>query len=251
MAYSRITISNGDAIEASWGNKIEENLERLGTYMGVVASEASLPAIGDAAEGDWYWCKAERTARMKIGSFFIAVNVSSESSAAAPSNPVKGNLWYDSTNDILKVYNGASWNQVGEDTYLKLSGGTLTGDINFADKIAQRSEIKDYSETVKNHGTTSGTVTLNIEDGNIHKIVAGGNITFSIANPPASGKAGSLTIYLTQGSTARTISWPSSVKWSDGDVPDLSRNYMDYLISLMTFDGGTTWLGMLSGRDFS
>lgn len=34
-------------------------------------------------------------------------------SATAPSNPVEWQLWYDTTNDILKTYDGTNWNEVG------------------------------------------------------------------------------------------------------------------------------------------
>lgn len=31
----------------------------------------------------------------------------------APSNPVEWQLWYDTTNDVLKTYDGTNWNEVG------------------------------------------------------------------------------------------------------------------------------------------
>ena len=35
--------------------------------------------------------------------------------ASAPSNPVEWNLWYDTTNDVLKSYDWTNWNEVGSD----------------------------------------------------------------------------------------------------------------------------------------
>lgn len=34
-------------------------------------------------------------------------------SATAPSNPALWDLWYDTTNDVMKVYDGSQWNSIG------------------------------------------------------------------------------------------------------------------------------------------
>lgn len=36
-------------------------------------------------------------------------------SSTAPANPTEWMLWYDSTNDVLKVYDGSAWQEVGSD----------------------------------------------------------------------------------------------------------------------------------------
>ncbi len=170
-------------------------------------------------------------------------------SSTAPSSPSEGQLWYDTSNDKLKSYDGSAWQEVGGG--LPLSGGTMQGDINFADYLAQRPEIKDYAETVYAHGTTGGAKTINLENGNIQTITLNANTTFTFSNPPASGKAGSLTIILSQGATTRTVTWPASVDWHDGAVPDLSTVSRDYVLTFLTVDGGTTWRGWLAGSAFS
>jgi len=35
------------------------------------------------------------------------------SQSTAPSTPTQGNIWYDTSNNILKVYDGASWDSLG------------------------------------------------------------------------------------------------------------------------------------------
>ncbi len=46
-----------------------------------------------------------------------------------------GDVYFNTTNDIIRVYDGAAWNDafVSGASYLPLAGGTLTGDLNFGD----------------------------------------------------------------------------------------------------------------------
>lgn len=61
-------------------------------------------------------------------------------SASAPFNPPEGQLWYDTTNGYLKVYDGATWNKTVDD-YLPLSGGTLAGPVDFMGNVTFGSGI--------------------------------------------------------------------------------------------------------------
>lgn len=135
---------------------------------------------------------------------------------------------------------------IEEDTSPKLGGN-----LDAADYIVGKPVIKDYAEAVYAHGTTGGSITCNLEDGNIHTITLNAATTFTFSNPPASGKAGSLTLIINQGTTAYAVTWPSSVDWSGGSAPDLSTVSTDYVLVFLTTDGGTTWRGWLSGSDFS
>lgn len=71
--------------------------------------------------------------------------------------------------------------------------------------------------------TPSGTTqTVNFNDGNNQKIDLGsasGNVTVTLSNP----QTGALyRIFLIQGATARTITWPASVRWPQGVAAILS-----------------------------
>ena len=135
---------------------------------------------------------------------------------------------------------------IEEDTSPKLGGN-----LDAADYIVGKPVIKDYAEAVKAHGTTGGSITCNLENGNIQTITLNAATTFTFSNPPASGKAGSLTLIINQGTTAYAVTWPSSVDWSGGSAPDLSTVSTDYVLVFLTIDGGTTWRGWLSGSAFS
>ena len=135
---------------------------------------------------------------------------------------------------------------IEEDTSPKLGGN-----LDAADYIVGKPVIKDYAEAVKAHGTTGGSITLDLEDGNIHTITLDEATTFTFSNPPASGKAGSLTLILTQPDIPVSITWPSSVKWDEDKIPDTSKGFFNFVFIFTTLDGGNEWKGWVSRRYIS
>ena len=64
---------------------------------------------------------------------------------SAPSNPIEWNLWYDTTNDVLKSYDWTNWNEIGswwgseivyisQDDYDALPSSKLTDGKNYVIK---------------------------------------------------------------------------------------------------------------------
>lgn len=123
--------------------------------------------------------------------------------------------------------------------------------INLGDLLLQRPVLKDYAETVNAIGSIGGgTQDIDLEDGNVvTATVDTGATTFTFSNPPASGKAGSFTLFLTNGGS-QTVNWPASVDWAGGSAPSLTASGVDVL-TFMTVDGGTTWYGFPAGLDMS
>ena len=126
----------------------------------------------------------------------------------------------------------------------------LGGYINFQDEQAIRPEIKDYAESYT-ASSGSGTVTLDLTNGNVFQHTAsGGNVTFAFSNPPASGKAGSLTLKWIQDSSDRTITWPGAVDWAGGSAPSVTSGSAKVdVYTFFTVDGGTIWYGFQAGAD--
>lgn len=129
---------------------------------------------------------------------------------------------------------------------------TFTGSQNFADNELARPLLKDYAETVSSPSISSGSLTLDLENGNIFTVTLNASVTtLTISNPPASGRAGSFTLILTADGTARTITWPAAVKWAGGTPPTLtSTNGKVDILTFFTTNGGTTWFGVVSGQNF-
>jgi hypothetical protein len=169
------------------------------------------------------------------------------------------------------------WNAAGDDienasgTSSDFSAGTAVGDVvllvdtgggvagfpavafAMGDKILARPEIKDYAETVKAIGNSGTAATVDLENGNVQTVTMTGNCTFTFSNPPATGKGGSFTLILTQdGTGSRTATWPAAVKWAGGSAPTLSTAAAAIdVLTFITTDGGTSWLGFTGGLDFS
>lgn len=96
------------------------------------------------------------------------------------------------------------------------------------------------------------TVTINLRDGDNFTHTLSGNTTYTFSNPAASGKTSAFTLKVTQDSTARTITWPTAVKWSGGTAPTLSSGSGDIdVFVFITYDGGTNYYGFTAGQDLS
>ena len=95
------------------------------------------------------------------------------------------------------------------------------------------------------YGTTSAMTTseVDLSKGVVFSKTISADTTFTFINVP-SGRAATLNIILTNGGSA-AVTWPTSVKWTDGVAPTLISSGVDVL-TFMTPDGGTTWYGTLA-----
>ena len=139
--------------------------------------------------------------------------------------------------------------------YLPLAGGTMSGNIAMADNEIQRPEIKDYSITSTTPTSSSGAITFDCANGNAFQVTLTENITgVTLSNPPASGLYGEIIIKFVQdGTGSRTVGgWPGAVKWPGGTAPTITTTATTGtdLVTLKTWDGGTTWYGDYS-QDYS
>ncbi len=103
---------------------------------------------------------------------------------------------------------------------------------------------------VGNSGTAL-TIDASSTSGWVKTITLTGNCTFALTGA-TSGRATTLELVLTQDATgSRTVTWPTTVKWSGGS-PTLSTAAaaVDRVV-LVTYNGGTTWLGDLVGKGYA
>jgi len=103
-----------------------------------------------------------------------------------------------------------------------------------------------YQETYVAKSAAS-TVTCDLATGTSFSVTLDQNTTFAFTNPPGSGTAFSFTLFVTQHSTAVTLTWPNTVDWAGGSAPDAAGNNEVQAYAFFTRDGGTTYYGFLGG----
>ena len=133
------------------------------------------------------------------------------------------------------------------DAHLALAGGTMSGEINMADNQLTRPEIKDYAETVGTTPATTGTVTFDLTTGNVFNLTPTGNVTIGFSDWPASGKAGSATVRLKNGSTVYSKTFAAAIKWVNDEIPDLSKASKAYDLVFSSTNAGTVIHGAAVG----
>jgi len=138
-------------------------------------------------------------------------------------------------NKIINVLN-LSASKTGTET---LENKTLEA------SIVNTPTIKNYNETVNILGSKTGSVVIDLELGNVVSMTVAGAINLSFANPPDTGYAGSVVLFVTNQGT--NITFPSSVKWHLGIKPTFSTAGLDILV-FTTIDGGITWHAQLSTK---
>lgn len=125
---------------------------------------------------------------------------------------------------------------------------------NYADFTQSRMKLKDYGEVKTSPTSSSGTLTLDIENGNHFTVTLTENVTtLTISNPTATGTLCAVVLWLKQdGTGGRTFAWPSSIKWAGGTAPTVTAtaSATDIFV-LQTVDGGTTWAGSAVGQAFT
>ena len=130
-----------------------------------------------------------------------------------------------------------------------VTAAASTATVNFADKILQRPEIKDYSET-KTALVAAASIPIDMSTGNVFTITPDQNTTFTFTNPSDTGKSCAFTLVWTQDGSDRTIAWPASVDWAGGSAPDVTSGSGKIdIYTFFTLDAGTIWDGFQAGAD--
>ena len=106
-----------------------------------------------------------------------------------------------------------------------------------------------YSDSYIAPTSSSNATTINCRGGNYFKHTLSETTTFTFSNPPASGTGYSFILHLIQDSSARTVTWPSSVDWASATAPTISTGSGDDdFFVFATSDGGTIWYGFTAGQ---
>ena len=135
---------------------------------------------------------------------------------------------------------------------LKLQDGAGADIVTVStNKVAYGKGISEEAVTVTQG---SGTVTLDLAQGNFFEFTLTENVTgWTFSNLASSGTASSWIIKITQhASSAKTVAYPAAVKWAGGTdhIMSTGTGAVD-IISMFTIDGGTTIYATQVGKAFA
>ena len=135
------------------------------------------------------------------------------------------------------------------------SGGTVPNATTFSSAVTLSSSLAfgtAYTESTSNV-TASATTNIDCSLSNNFVITMSSNITsLTFSNVPVSGRLFYLALIIRQDATGgRTLAWSSSIKWPSGVAPVITATANKYdIITIMTYDGGTSWSGFVAGQNY-
>jgi len=122
-----------------------------------------------------------------------------------------------------------------------VSNFTITGEARFGIPV----------ETKSTPSISGGILNLNISSATLFYISLNANASIVFINPPSSPKVFTFTVQFVANGNSYIVSWPPSVKWSNGTTPSItSTNGKIDTFSFLTHDGGANWFGFVSGQNF-
>lgn len=131
---------------------------------------------------------------------------------------------------------------------LATSTTTITNAIITDERI---NNMTIYNLPVSTVSSSAGAITLNLQSARIFSWTTTEAATLTISNPDATGIKQSFELWLFQDATGRVVTWPASVKWSNGTAPVLNNASKKYVLGFSSIDGGTTWVGVLSAEAYA
>lgn len=138
--------------------------------------------------------------------------------------------------------------------FASLSGTNLTGValLGSANTFTARNDFLTYTETFTSPAISTNVLTLDLTTATHFYVTLNANVTtLTLSNPPAAGRAGAFTLAFIADGTARTVTWPASVKWPSGTAPTLTgTNTKIDVIQCVTYTQGTQWLCGIAGQNF-
>jgi hypothetical protein len=133
------------------------------------------------------------------------------------------------------------------------NGFSVTGNLTTTSGDVSAIRLTDYSESKSSPSISSSSLTLDLNAAQVFTVTLNSNIsTLTISNTDSrANTAQGFTLILTADGTARTITWPGSVKWPSGTGPTLtSTNNKVDILSFVSPDNGTTWYGFIGGQNY-
>lgn len=120
-----------------------------------------------------------------------------------------------------------------------------TGGVNFTGAEVFDLALVEYKEVIYTGGSTTGTITPDVANGNVQKITLSGNITFNAFANAAAGQ--SMTLIITQPATGGPYTLTSTMSFAGGNNTLTATN--DAIDIMTVFYDGTDYYASLA-NDF-
>lgn len=218
------------------------------------------------AAGSWFdWTTGDLVTESRfqdIQDSLVFIFSSEAAANTALTNKVAGTIFYDTTANVIKAWNGSSWISAetgdieGVTAGTNLNGGGTSGTVTInLDSTVSGISIQDYAEVDQSLTSSSGVLSIDLNSGNTGTITLSENITdIDFTNVPSNGVS-TFTLQITQDSTARTVAINAVTVNGGGDVTAKTAGGAGYTVStgsgeidLVTFlfvDAGTPLLNSL------
>lgn len=122
---------------------------------------------------------------------------------------------------------------------VNINGDTMQGMLN----------LYSYTERINTFTDTNPTLTPSQYNVFVLTLTTNTARTINIDNTGlVSGRAHSFTLVIRQGESPASITFDPKIRWRGGGVPVVTNPNKQYVLSFMTVDDGTTWLGVLVGE---
>lgn len=229
--------------EDAWGGYINSNLDTLDDLLDGTTPVTGIDINSGSIDGTAIGANSASTGNFST----LSISGTAITSTAAELNILDG---VTSTATELNLLDGVTAT-TAELNYLDVTtlGLTEASKAVTADANGVISFDNGTIEEVTSITSSSNAATINLRDGNVFEHDLTENVTYTFSNPAASGRASAFILKVIQGSTARTITWPSSVDWASATAPTLTAtNDGVDVFAFLTIDGGTTYYGFTLGQ---
>lgn len=175
-----------------------------------------------------------------VGASTISARIHVVSGPGTPqvkwSDGTNGTATLDTASDISRI-----WSNVG------LGFGTGTETYTERMRIDSVGNLIITTGSLREKQTAVAASNIDLSTGNVFTRTISGATTLTVSNIPASGTVASFILDLTNGGSG-VVTWWANVKWAGGTAPTLTAAGRDVL-GFFTHNGGTTWTGLLMGKD--
>ena len=159
-------------------------------FVRLLESGANTTAPGDPLTGQLWWDKTTNILKVYNGTTFKTIGAAT-ASATTPSSTVTGDLWWDTTNSQLKVYNGSAFTTIGPAfTAGEGTSGAIVTTITDSSPGADHVVIQMYvNNTIVGIWSKDATFTPAVAISGFATIGPGLNLSTTVSNAVLKGTA--------------------------------------------------------------